>query len=260
MTDAAQFPIILTYHSISEDSSPIETPPALFRAQMEWVHRNARVVPLGELVTLLKEKKQFPSRAVGLTFDDGYRDFYEQAAPVLERWKLPAIVFLPTAFVGRTNCWPDAFSDEKPLMSWEQVKELTQKGIEFGSHSHTHADLTDLVEHEAPDEELNGSAFKIEERLGLVPKHFCYPYGRWNQKVREAVANVYESACSTGAGVLEPDADPFALPRVDAHYIRSERVLASMFTNRFLGYLTGRRWVRRLRGQPEGYYSRVQKD
>jgi hypothetical protein len=56
---------------------------------------------------------------------------------------------------------------------------------------------------------------------------------------------------------VESDADPFALPRVDAHYLRNPACFQSLFSRRFLGYIALRRTIRRLRGRPEGYYSRL---
>jgi peptidoglycan/xylan/chitin deacetylase (PgdA/CDA1 family) len=260
MTPPAQHPVILTYHSIAEGPSPLEISPETFAQQMEWLAANARVAPLGEIVGALQSRKPLPERTAVLTFDDGYRDFYELAAPVLLRLKFPAIVFLPTAFVGKTNAWPDAHMAEKPLMPWEQIRELAGTGIEFGSHSHTHPVLTNLRAGEAPQEELNDSANAIRENLGREAKHFCYPYGRWTRSVREAVSKVYDSACATGAGVVESDADPFALPRVDAHYVRSMDRFRAMFTPDFERYVAVRRWIRRLRGKPEGVYSRIDRD
>jgi peptidoglycan/xylan/chitin deacetylase (PgdA/CDA1 family) len=255
--DAAHKPVSLTYHSISDGPSPLEIPPGIFAEQMEWLKANARVVPLGNVVSELKAQVPLPERTAVLTFDDGYLDFYEQAAPVLLRLKLPAIVFLPTMYVGATNRWPNSYSGEKKLMTWEQILELAEQGIEFGSHSHTHAVLTQLVEDAIPEEELSDSGIAIKSHIGSDVKHFCYPYGRWNRNVREVVAEFYESACSTGAGVIELDADPYALPRVDAHYVRNLDRFRTLFTEGFVRYVTMRRWVRRLRGQPEGHYARL---
>lgn len=254
--DAAHKPVILTYHSIAEGPSPLEIPPKIFTAQMEWLAANARVVPLAEIVDTLKGRRRLPERRVVLTFDDGYADFCVYVAPLLLRLKLPATVFLPTVFVGKTNCWPDSSMGEKPLMNWQQVRELAAEGIEFGSHSATHPVLPSMRSLEVL-EELHDSSLAIAQHVGQDPKFFCYPYGKWNRKVRDEVRDVYDAACSTGAGVVEPHADPFALPRVDAHYVRDLRCFRKLFTDGFEKYVTLRRWIRRLRGQPEGFYARV---
>jgi peptidoglycan/xylan/chitin deacetylase (PgdA/CDA1 family) len=251
-------PLILTYHSICEGRSPLRISPSLFAEQMEWLGRNAQVVPLAELVEALSRRESLPPKTVALTFDDGFRDFYTDGAPVLRRFGFAATVFLPTAYCGQTNRWPGQpkWVDEQPLLDWRQIVELAGQGIAFGSHSVTHRDLTELPEREA-EHEILGSKREIEMNVGGQAEFFCYPYGRWNGTVRKLVARHYAGACSTAAGIVDPRADPFTLPRVDAHYIRHRGLFRILFTDYFRAYLTGRRLVRRIRGQPEGFYSRL---
>ncbi len=255
---ASQFPVIITYHSISEGDSPLKISPSLFAQQMEWLRSNARVVPLGELLRPLVEHRPFPERTAVLTFDDGYVDFYASAAPVLLRLGLPATVFLPTGYCGRTNGWPGqpSWVREEALMSWEQISELSRSGIDFGAHSISHPDLSTLATIQA-EQEIAGSKAQIQERIGRPVEFFAYPYGRWSPEVRDLARKFYLGACSTAAGVVEPDAEPFALPRADAHYLRNPAWFERLFTSPFLAYLTARRLIRRLRGQPEGFYSRT---
>jgi len=256
--DAALQPVILTYHSISDGYSPLEIPLALFVEQMAWLKANARISPLKELVTALEAHQEFPERMVVLTFDDGFCDFYTAAAPVLQRLGLPAAVFLPTARLGGKNDWPGQPAWVKPqqLMDWTQVCELAKQGIEFGSHSVSHPDLTKLSAAKL-EGELEKSKSEIESRTGKSAAYFCYPYGLWNPRVRDAAEVTYRGACATGAGVVEANADPFALPRVDAHYVRDMKRFRTLFTGGFVRYVTVRRWIRRLRGQPEGTYPRA---
>jgi peptidoglycan/xylan/chitin deacetylase (PgdA/CDA1 family) len=255
---ATQYPVILMYHSISEGVSPLKISPALFAQQMEWLKVNARVVPLGDLVSVIRQRTTLPERTVALTFDDGFRDFYDEAAPVLHQHQFPATVFLPTAFCGRTNRWPGQpdWVEEQKLMGWAEISELSRAGVTFGAHSVSHANLSTLELNEAKAE-ITGSKAQIEDRIGEPAAYFAYPYGRWNAQVRELVQEQYAGACSTAAATVERDADPFALPRVDAHYVRSLEWFHRLFTTPFLVYLSARRIVRRLRGQPEGLYSKV---
>ncbi|MCL4523060.1 MAG: polysaccharide deacetylase family protein [Acidobacteria bacterium] len=256
--DAALKPVILTYHSISDGRTPLEISPALFAAQMEWLKGNARVLSLEELVALLVKRSPMAARAVVLTFDDGFRDFHAAAAPVLRKLGLSATVFLPTSFLGRSNAWPGqpSWVTPQPLMDWAEIRELADQGFAFGSHSVSHPDLTALNATEL-EFELEKSKREIELRINRPAEFFCYPYGRWKADVRAAVARHYRGACSTGAGVVEPDADPYALPRVDAHYVRSMSWFRRMFTRRFEAYIAARRTIRRLRRQPEGIYARA---
>ena len=253
-----QNPIILTYHSISGSRPPLAISASTFAGQMEWLSRNARVVPVADIVGMLKRRDRLPTRTVALTFDDGYEDFYTEAAPELRRWGFPATVFVPTAYCGRTNSWPGqpGWVDEKPLLNWQQIEELAREGFQFGSHSVTHPDLTKLSEVDARREMIE-SKREILERTGIPAQVFCYPYGRWGGKVRDLASRHFSGACSTAAGTVSSDADPFALPRVDACYVRSPACFHSLFTRRFLTYIALRRIVRHLRNQPEGHYSRL---
>jgi peptidoglycan/xylan/chitin deacetylase (PgdA/CDA1 family) len=254
----ADHPVILTYHSISEGRSPLRTSPQLFQEQMEWLKRNTCVVPLAEVVAALKEKGPLRPRRVAITFDDGFQDLYTQAAPVLRQLKLPVIVFLATGYCGRTNAWPGQpeWVDELPLLNWEQIRELAAQGVSFGAHTVTHPSLTELQISQA-EREIAESKKHIEKATGRSAELFCYPYGRWNSSVQEIAKRYFRGACSTAAGVVKPGADPFALPRVDAHYVRHPAWYRLVFTHRFQTYLAARRLVRRLRRQPEGYYPRV---
>ncbi len=256
--EPASFPVILTYHSISGGVSPTQISTALFTAHMQWLHDHARVVPLGDVLAALRNGKGAPQRMVALTFDDGYSDFYSSAAPVLRRLKLPATVFVPTALrnAGEPAPKKGEWCPQGTLLNWQQVNELAGDGFEFGSHSITHPVLTDLPPEQA-NHEIRGSRLELEQCLGRRVTFFAYPYGRWNDSVRDLVQRHYSAACSTGAGVVMPDSDPFALPRVDAHYVRTPAALRSMFTARFLAYVATRRLIRRVRRQPEGIYSRV---
>ena len=106
------------------------------------------------------------------------------------------------------------------------------------------------------EQEIVESKREVEANIGHAAELFCYPYGRWNPAVRNLVSGHFSGACSTAAGAVQSNADPFALPRIDAHYLRSAACFRSLFTQRFLSYLAVRRTVRRLRNQPEGFYSK----
>jgi len=257
--DAARFPVILTYHSISEGGSPLQIAPSLFAEQMEWLHASVRVAPLGAVVSALADGKPLPERTVVLTFDDGFADFYSSAAPLLRKLKLPATLFVLTGLCGKIS---DGHGQEtagimrRPLLDWQQVAELAQQGFELGAHSMSHPVLPDLPPEKAK-REIADSQTELQQRTGQPVDFFAYPFGRWSPAVRAVVQEHYRGACSTGAGVVQSDADPFALPRVDVHYLRRPAWFRTLFTTRFLTYVAGRRFIRRIRRQPEGHYARV---
>jgi peptidoglycan/xylan/chitin deacetylase (PgdA/CDA1 family) len=250
---ASHNPVILTYHSISHGDSPLKVSPELFAEQMEWLRDNAQITSLRAIASALEGHGSLPERAVVLTFDDGFQDFYTAAAPLLHRWGLPATVFLPTGYVGRTNGWPGQpdWVDQQPLLDWQQVAELAGEGFNFGAHSVNHPVLSWLPAPEA-QQEITQCKAQIEERVGQPVEFFCYPYGRWNPAVRNIVNQHYKGACATIARAVDPSSDRFALPRADVHYLRHRWVFRMLFKRRFLAYLTTRRLIRRARREPEG--------
>lgn len=254
----SQLPVILTFHSISQGNSPLKISPELFAEQMAWLKSNARILSLGEVVTCLLERRALPERTVVLTFDDGFRNFRDCAVPVLRRFDFPATIFVPTGYCGGTNSWPGQpeWVQREELLSWQEITDLASRGFIFGAHTVTHPRLPALSLAEA-EREIKSSKTEIEEHIQRSVDFFAYPFGGWNPAVRDLASKHYRAACSTGAGVLEADAHPFALPRVDAHYVRNPYWFKNLFTRSFLTYLRARRLIRRLRRQPEGLYARI---
>ncbi|MBI2956061.1 MAG: polysaccharide deacetylase family protein [Acidobacteria bacterium] len=246
-------PLILTYHSISAGHSPLCTPPEAFAEQMDWLASGgACVLRLGELMGALRRQQPLPRHAVVLTFDDGFRDFYDAAFPVLEKHRLPATVFVVTGYCGRTNRWPGqpAWVEESPLLAWSQIYELAGRNIEFGSHSATHPDLSRLGE-AALEEEVVRSGQELEDQLGRPTNFFCYPYGRWSAAARAAVGRHYQGACGVAMERVRPEADVYAVPRIDAYYVRSPARFRQLFTLPGAFYLGARKVLRNLRRTAE---------
>jgi len=238
--------VILTYHSISHGPKPLCISPEAFAKQMEWLRNNANVVSLSALVALLHRGGAFPARTVALTFDDGFEDFATAAAPVLLRLKLPAVVFLPTAYCGSTGSWNFQTANHA-LLTWDQIRDLRRQGFEFGSHSVTHPLLPRLSESELK-EEIAGSKNAIQERLQYEPRFFCYPYGGYNMGCRRVVAALYSGgACTTELRPITPGADRYALPRIDVHYLRNFSIFRLFLKERLGVYLNARRLIRTLR-------------
>ena len=148
-------------------------------------------------------------------------------------------------------------SKEENLLSWQEVSELANDGFSFGAHSVNHPNLTALPISVA-EREIVASKAQIEKQVGKPVEFFAYPYGRWNAAVRGLVGNHFQGACATAAAPVGPNCDPFALPRADINYLRHPACFQRLFTSSFVAYLSARRLVRRLRGQPEGFMSSLQ--
>ncbi|MCC6302086.1 MAG: polysaccharide deacetylase family protein [Gammaproteobacteria bacterium] len=191
-----------------------------FAAQMAFLHRfGYRVLGLDAAVAALRGDQPIPPRAVVLTFDDGYENFYEYAYPVLNRYGFPAIVYLLSGLLGGPAVWFTADRrDTPPLMGPDRIRELRRLGVDFGSHGVSHAKLTDVTAARV-EEELTRSKAALEDLLGEEVRHFCYPYGRHNAAVVEAArAAGYRTAVTCVRAAATDRDDLLALPRKAISY------------------------------------------
>ncbi len=173
---------ILMYHSISgeENSATREkhpyyattTSPSVFRRQMGILKEHGyETISLGEAAGLLKKKRKVVRPAVVITFDDGFRDFYDEAVPVLRHYGFSATMFLPTGYMSDSG---ETFLGRK-MLTWGQVRELQKAGMRFGSHSVTHGKLVRLNRRRLL-KELTISRREIEDHTGVETRSFSYPY------------------------------------------------------------------------------------
>jgi peptidoglycan/xylan/chitin deacetylase (PgdA/CDA1 family) len=164
------------YHSISDNPrDPHATSVTDFHLQMaELASRRCSVVPLPQAVGDLRRWKRL-ANTVALTFDDAYEDFLLNAAPVLLRCGFPATLFIPTDLLGGTAVW-DTFDKSKRLMDWDGVLEAHRLGFGIGSHTRSHARLTEC-DAAALESELRGSLDSIRGRLPNSVPLLSYPGG-----------------------------------------------------------------------------------
>ncbi len=150
-----------------------------------------------------------------ITFDDGCRNVFENSIEPLARHGFRAIQFLVADFLGCKNEWDIAKGDSpENLMDEHQVRDWLAAGHEIGSHSSTHPNLRHIGPEQAR-EEISGSKKSLEDRFGVAVPHFCYPYGSWNESVRDLVAGAgYSTACTMRFGVVALAAPRFELRRI----------------------------------------------
>lgn len=211
---------ILMYHQI--DTPPARgTPmrgmvvaPKRFAAQMRLLKLlGYRGLSMSELMPYLRGEKI--GRVVGITFDDGYLNTLENAAPILQKLGFSATCYAVSQRLGGYNDWDAAVGvPQKPLMNAAQLRAWVTAGMEVGAHTRNHLDLTQLDDDTAR-EEITRCKTELEAASGAEVRHFCYPYGRFSPSHMHFVREVgYQSATSTQRGRAAIHGDMFALPRV----------------------------------------------
>lgn len=212
---------ILMYHMVSDDIVGTRLPklrvsPKKFRAQMAYLKdRGYHSITIKEWLDSRHGKGVCPSKPIIITFDDGYRNFYTSAWPILESHDFKAVVFLVTKYIGGVNSWDQEKGEpEEPLLNAEEIKDLALSGVEFGSHSHTHQDLTQLPL-SAVESDVRASRSVLGGALGNEIIVFSYPYGKENEKIRWAVREAgFQAACVIHHGDNDEAVDPFQLKRI----------------------------------------------
>jgi len=138
---------------------------------------------------LTKSEEIHPGKYVIITFDDGWRDNYANAFPIMQKYRYTATVFLTFAYIGK----------KKDYLTWEQVIEMKKAGFDFGSHTLTHPHLTKISLKEARKEIIESREI-LEDKIGEKVVSFCYPYGEYNSQIIEIV----KEAGYLGAVVTPP--------------------------------------------------------
>ena len=212
---------ILTYHHVGPRRcgarlKGLYVSPSLFARQMAELKTAGFNTPPFEVVAT---RGPNPQRHVFFTFDDGFRDVFEHALPVLRQQGFRGMLFLVADLIGKTNEWQQRAGDiVEPLMDATQVCAWLAAGQQIGAHTCTHPWLTQLPQAEAW-EEIVASKKRLEDQFGVAVEHFCYPYGDWNEAVGNMVVEAgFRTACATSAGVNESDDSPFQLKRFTARY------------------------------------------
>ncbi len=275
---------IVALHKVSLDDHPFFKPilPSVFEKQLIFLKRFYSVLPLHELVAR-STMRDLPPRAVAITFDDGYRDNYEYAFPLLKKHDVSATIFLTTGAIGSNYVlWHDRIFDafrftqkshvtlsafqnselqlhseqtkrsalaailarakrsapaerdrlieelesklapdipagfRTPMLSWEQVREMKGRGIDFGSHSVTHP-IVSRIDRSQLWLELSASKLEIEKQIQSSVTLFAYPNGQRSDFNNEAKAMLkelgYQAALTTIRGFNTCFVDPFELRR-----------------------------------------------
>lgn len=203
-----------------------------FRQHLIYFSENFKVISLDVLAKALRSGQSI-DRCLSITFDDGFKDNIEVAAPLLEEFGLTACFFVATDSLGRNGRAEEEhrrfcsklFSRRTcpGSMAWEDLAILVNKGFTIGSHTRSHCDLTSISLKKAI-EEIAGSRSDIEKNLGIAPKHFAWPFGSFrhfnDDAARIARDAGYLTCFSAERGLNDDRVSPYGLFRdhLESHW------------------------------------------
>ncbi|MDO8734521.1 MAG: polysaccharide deacetylase family protein [Elusimicrobiota bacterium] len=197
--------LILCYHTINKNG---KITPEIFEENLfSLKKKNYSPASLDDIFNYISGKKELLGRTVHLTFDDGYRDNYSEAFPILKKFNFKATVFLITSRVGMLG-----------YLQWQQIKEMESSGIfSFESHSHTHPrhSTTQSTKEELINDLLISKKI-IKENLKKETKHFCYPYGEYDNLYVSALKEAgFLTGLTLNIGLNAVGQNPYLLKRIE---------------------------------------------
>jgi peptidoglycan/xylan/chitin deacetylase (PgdA/CDA1 family) len=178
---------VLMYHRVVDiadrpDPFQINVRATDFEAQLAYLRRRGyQSIGLDEVPLAVSDASPW-RKPIAITFDDGYRDNYTHALPLLKKYGHTATIMLVSERIGGRNDWDLGMAESAPLLCLEEIREMERSGIRFGAHTATHPSLPD-ISLEQVRSELAGSKLKLEQLLGHEVSTLAYPYGRYTPEV-----------------------------------------------------------------------------
>lgn len=214
MTPAPQGVLVLEYHHVSDDVEDegwaYTVPVADFKEQLDYLQAQGyTTISMQDFVRAKKGKQELPEKPVILTFDDGYEDNYTVLLPMLEERGMKATVYMVTNSIGR-----------KGYLSWNQLRDMQNRGIELGSHTANHQPLTSL-ERDKQAEEMKLSKLLMEWNGLKTIFTFSYPNGAYDEGMPELLKeNEYLTAVTGDGGLNTFKTNPYLLQRTNIPHPR----------------------------------------
>ncbi len=215
--------VVLCYHSVHDRIPFASVSPAMFAQHLGWLRDRCDVIPFRDVPQAAISPGRGRPR-VAITFDDGYADNHHHALPLLLEYGLVASFYATVGLVDGDPEVVDRFATVRrtpradvAAMSWPELRELCDAGMEVGSHMMTHRNLHKL-DREALDFELRGSRERLEDGLGRRVTTLCYPFGKPRRHLgvettERAAAAGYEIGGAVVPRAVRASDSPFVIPR-----------------------------------------------
>jgi peptidoglycan/xylan/chitin deacetylase (PgdA/CDA1 family) len=211
---------ILTYHGVTPNAQKNCVPVKMFGEHLVFLMNNYKIISLNQFLEII-ESEQLPDEGlVVLTFDDAYENFRQYAYPLLQKFNIPATLYVPANLIGGYNSWDYNNGTSYPymkIMNSEDLLTLDSSLIELGSHSSHHYRLSQLNEQDL-SEEIEGSKRMLENLLKREFTLFAYPYGSLSDFDKRSVQMIkqanYRSAVTTHHGRFNFKDDFYCLFRI----------------------------------------------
>ncbi|HHX64954.1 MAG TPA: polysaccharide deacetylase family protein [Chloroflexi bacterium] len=208
---------VLMYHRISvlpDDATALQrtwtVSPDAFAEQMRYLAREGwhSIFP-AQIDAYFAQGEPLPIRPVVISMDDGYRDVYTTARPIFIETDLRPVLFVIPEYAG---------GGYAAYLDWPMLQELVADGFGIGAHSWDHSDLRTVADSGLPRQIVESRAV-LEEHLGITVDAFCYPYGSFDERVLQALADAgYTTAFTLNPGAYQPPASPYLLNRLLVTY------------------------------------------
>lgn len=201
---------VLMYHSVSDNKWFFSVSLEEFELQIRYLREKAHPVRLEDIADFVVNKKSLPSRAVAVTFDDGYSDFGENALPILRKYGVPVTLF---ACAGEINT--KDLGSNLSLLTAGEIAELSQDPlVTMGSHGLTHRKLTRLSPQTAKNE-IASSRVLLEKMTGRPVDFFAYPKGSFNSLIMDYTEKSgYRAAFTAIQRLVDRNCGFYGIPRV----------------------------------------------
>jgi peptidoglycan/xylan/chitin deacetylase (PgdA/CDA1 family) len=244
---------VLGYHAVDDLGTPVSTPVALFRAQMQYLKEQGyQPMTLGQWKDAHAAGRPL-QKPVVLTFDDGTTDFRETVVPILREFGFVATVFVVPGLVGGRGTWQKFAPIPDPrLMTWDELREVQALGMEIQNHTHTHPLLSRLAPERAR-EEMAAARAEIAAQLNAPADFIACPYGDCSEAVVAEARALGISGMFPHTFGLESASprDWLRMKRLGMDYLKGNpRLKLLFFKASLLGtaewYIQGRYWLKRL--------------